>query len=108
MDVDVLVSDALTFGGLLTAYGFADIKQTSGEETFNAMPFLGSGYPLLYVALMTFILIVSSVTMVLAVEAAHRLDKRSYILAITYCCWRIIFCWLSSLGMVSFYSWNSL
>jgi cytochrome c oxidase subunit 3 len=74
-----LVSDALTFGGLLTAYGFARHQSGSwpiGEETFNAMPFLGGGYPLLYVALMTFILIVSSVTMVLAVEAAHRLDKK--------------------------------
>jgi len=74
-----LVSDALTFGGLLTAYGFARHQAEAwpiGEETFNAMPFLGTGYPLLYVALMTFILIVSSVTMVLAVEAAHRLDKK--------------------------------
>jgi cytochrome c oxidase subunit III len=74
-----LVSDALTFGGLLTAYGFARHQADVwpiGEETFNAMPFLGNGYPLLYVALMTFILIISSVTMVLAVEAAHRLDKK--------------------------------
>ena len=74
-----LVSDALTFGGLLTAYGFARHSADSwpiGEETFNAMPFLGNGYPLLYVALMTFILIVSSVTMVLAVEAGHRKDKK--------------------------------
>ena len=77
-----LVSDALTFGGLLTAYGFARHQSPSwpiGEETFNAMPFLGNGYPLLYVALMTFILIVSSVTMVLAVEAGHRLDKKGVI-----------------------------
>jgi len=74
-----LVSDALTFGSLLTAYGFARHSAESwpiGEETFNAMPFLGNGYPLLYVALMTFILIVSSVTMVLAVEAGHRKDKK--------------------------------
>ena len=43
-----LVSDALTFGGLLTAYGFARHQAPSwpiGEETFNAMPFLGNGYP---------------------------------------------------------------
>ncbi len=74
-----LVSDALTFGGLLTAYGFARHSAEAwpiGEQVFNAMPFLGDGYPLLYVALMTFILIVSSVTMVLAVEAGHRLDKK--------------------------------
>lgn len=75
-----LVSDALTFSGLLIAYGFtrhgAQDAWPIGEETFNSMPFLGHGYPLLYVALMTFILIVSSVTMVLAVEAGHRMDRK--------------------------------
>lgn len=78
-----LVSDALTFGGLLVAYGFTRANAQEawpiGEETFNSMPFLGHGYPLLYVALMTFILIVSSVTMVLAVEAGHRMDKRGVV-----------------------------
>ena len=77
-----LVSDALTFGGLLVAYGFFRHKYPDwpvGEKVFNAMPFLGEGYPLLYVALMTFILIISSVTMVLAVEAGHRLDKKGVI-----------------------------
>ncbi len=75
-----LVSDALTFSGLLIAYGFtrhnAQDAWPIGEETFNSLPFLGHGYPLIYVALMTFILIVSSVTMVLAVEAGHRMDKK--------------------------------
>jgi cytochrome c oxidase subunit 3 len=78
-----LVSDALTFGGLLIAYGFtrhdAQDAWPIGEETFNSMPFLGHGYPLLYVALMTFILIISSVTMVLAVEAGHRMDKKGVV-----------------------------
>ncbi|MBI1836152.1 MAG: cytochrome c oxidase subunit 3 [Flavobacteriia bacterium] len=78
-----LVSDALTFGGLLIAYGFTRFNTLDawpiGEETFNSMPFLGHGYPLLYVALMTFILIVSSVTMVLAVEAGHRMDKKGVV-----------------------------
>ena len=78
-----LVSDALTFGGLLVAYGFtrhdAQDAWPIGEETFNSLPFLGHGYPLIYVALMTFILIVSSVTMVLAVEAGHRMDKKGVI-----------------------------
>ena len=77
-----LVSDALTFGGLLCTYGYFRHQYGDwpiGEEVFNAMPFLGSGFPLLYVALMTFILIVSSVTMVLAVEAGHRLDKKAVI-----------------------------
>ncbi len=78
-----LVSDALTFSGLLISYGYVRHTTTEawpiGEETFNSLPFLGHGYPLIYVALMTFILIVSSVTMVLAVEAGHRMDKRGVI-----------------------------
>ncbi|MEX2484802.1 MAG: cytochrome c oxidase subunit 3 [Brumimicrobium sp.] len=78
-----LVSDALTFGGLLVAYGYTrytfDGMWPIGEETFEALPFLGNGFPLAYVALMTFILIVSSVTMVLAVEAGHRMDKKGVI-----------------------------
>ena len=61
-----LVSDALTFGGLLTAYGFVRASSTDawpiGEQVFRALPGLDGEYPLIYVALMTFILIVSSVT----------------------------------------------
>jgi len=77
-----LVSDALTFSGLLIGYGF--IRHTYeawpvGEKVFQTLPFLGDGFPLIYVALMTFILIVSSVTMVLAVEAGHRMDKKGII-----------------------------
>lgn len=75
-----LVSDALTFSGLLVAYGFARHAYTGdwpiGEQVFQSMPFLSGSYPLLYVALMTFLLILSSVTMVLAVEAGHRLDEK--------------------------------
>ena len=86
-----LVSDALTFSGLLIACGFVRAAITDpasgvqtelwpiGEETFNSLPFLGHGYPLVYVALMTFLLIISSVTMVLAVEAGHRMDKKGVI-----------------------------
>ena len=76
-----LVSDALTFGGFLVSYGFArhatvEMAWPIGEETFHSLPFLSGNYPLIYVALMTFILIVSSVTMVLAVEAGHRMDRK--------------------------------
>lgn len=78
-----LVSDALTFSGLLVSYGFTRHDYLGswpiGEETFHSLPFLEGNYPLIYVALMTFILIVSSVTMVLAVEAGHRMDKRGVI-----------------------------
>lgn len=78
-----LVSDALTFGALLVAYGF--IRHASSdpwpvaEQVFQSLPFLSGKYPLIYVALMTFILIVSSVTMVLAVEAGHRMDKKGVV-----------------------------
>ncbi|HEX4886850.1 MAG TPA: cytochrome c oxidase subunit 3 [Luteibaculaceae bacterium] len=78
-----LVSDALTFGGLLVAYGYQRHKFTGewplAEDVFHSLPFVEGHFPLIYVALMTFILIVSSVTMVLAVEAGHRLDKKGII-----------------------------
>lgn len=80
-----LVSDALTFSGLLAAYGFArhslgpGMSWPVGEEVFNSFPGLSGSYPLMYVALMTFILIISSVTMVLAVEAGHRMDKKGVV-----------------------------
>ena len=78
-----LVSDALTFGGLLIAYGFSRHRFTGtwpkGEEVFHSLPFLDGHYPLMYVALMTFLLIISSVTMVLAVEAGHRMDKKGVV-----------------------------
>ncbi len=76
-----LVSDALTFGGFLVALGFAKASADSwpvADEVFYHFPFVDHSFhlPLIYVALMTFILIVSSVTMVLAVEAGHRMDKK--------------------------------
>ena len=62
-----LISDALTFSGLLIALGFAKVVHADewpvGEKVFEALPFLGKGFPLVYVALMTFLLIISSVTM---------------------------------------------
>jgi cytochrome c oxidase subunit 3 len=76
-----LVSDALTFSSLLCAYGFMRHKYT-GEwahpnEVFHHFPFLeGKNLPLAYVGFMTFDLIMSSVTMVLAVEAGHRKAKK--------------------------------
>ena len=86
-----LLSDAFTFSALLITYGlirFAHKSWPAGaevfspeywpipEKVFNAMPFLhGYDLPLVFVGIMTFILIMSSVTMVLAVEAGHRMDK---------------------------------
>ncbi len=86
-----LVSDALTFSGLLVAYGYARHAYTGawpiGEEVFYSLPGLSGHYPLIYVALMTFILIISSVTMVLAVEAGHRKDDKG---VIKWLAWTII------------------
>jgi cytochrome c oxidase subunit 3 len=86
-----LVSDALTFGGLLVAYGFSRASSTDpwpiAEQVFRALPGLDGEYPLIYVALMTFILIISSVTMVLAVEAGHRNDRKS---VLKWMAWTIV------------------
>lgn len=74
-----ILSDALTFSGFLTAYGLMRFKfETTwpvAEEVFTHFPFLQGDHPLLYVALMTFILIMSSVTMVLAVNAGNHNNK---------------------------------
>ena len=75
-----IVSDALTFSGFLAAYGFSRFKFIEtwplADQVFNHFPFLhGQNVPMLYVALMTFILIFSSVTMVLAVDAGHQMKK---------------------------------
>lgn len=76
-----IVSDALTFSGFLSAYGFSRFKFIDSwpiaDEVFNHFPFLhGVDAPMYYVALMTFILIFSSVTMVLAVDAGHQMKKK--------------------------------
>ncbi len=75
-----IVSDALTFSGFLVAYSFSRFKNIDSwpiaDEVFNHFPFLhGVDAPMYYVALMTFILIFSSVTMVLAVDAGHHMKK---------------------------------
>jgi cytochrome c oxidase subunit 3 len=78
-----LMSDALSFTGFLGAYGFYrhdyNAIWPTAENVFTHFPFVHSHQPLLYVALMTFILIMSSVTMVLAVEAGQRMDKNSVV-----------------------------
>src|SRR6187551_3733774 len=88
-----LLSDAFTFSALLITYGL--VRSSHGvytglvkdftfspeywpipEKVFEAVPFFhGLEAPLVFVGIMTFILIMSSVTMVLAVEAGHRMDR---------------------------------
>jgi len=95
-----LLSDAFTFSGLLISYGYIRFKHYANahpdelgegaeyiasvhkwpvpEFVYDAFPFAGHTHlPLVFVGLMTFILILSSVTMVLAVEAGHRMDRKS-------------------------------
>lgn len=90
-----LLSDAFTFSALLITYGLIRYKHPVyegsvenftlshdywpiPEKVFTHFPFLhGVELPLAFVGLMTFILIMSSVTMVLAVEAGHRMDKKN-------------------------------
>ncbi|GGZ28210.1 bb3-type cytochrome oxidase subunit IV [Echinicola pacifica] len=88
-----LLSDIFTFAAFLITYGairvsypgfeghVADFASSNEywpipEMIFNAIPFVhGVHAPLVFVGLMTFILIMSSVFMVLAVEAGHRNDR---------------------------------
>ncbi len=89
-----LLSDGFSFSALLVTYGLIRFSHTAydpeihgafkfsqdywpiPEKVYEAVPFLhGVSLPLVFVGIMTFILIMSSVTMVLAVEAGHRNDK---------------------------------
>jgi cytochrome c oxidase subunit 3 len=75
-----LISDAFTFSSLLIAYGalrhrWTEIWPAPGE-VFTHFPFIHAHVPLAYVGLMTFILIMSSVTMVLAVDAGHSFNRK--------------------------------
>lgn len=80
-----IVSDALTFSGFLAAYGLSRFKFMEtwplADEVFTHFPFMhGVSAPMYYVAFMTFVLIFSSVTMVLAVDAGHQLKKDKVVL----------------------------
>jgi cytochrome c oxidase subunit III len=84
-----LLSDAFTFAGFLIAYGTLRFSMPSWPvpdfvfqtfPTFGIIPdSLAHHMPLMFVSLMTFILIVSSVTMVRAVQEGHRANKRGVV-----------------------------
>src|SRR5690606_37490336 len=78
-----LVSDAFTFSAFLIYYGaqkFAQPSWIDADKVFQSIPGIAdSGQPLVFVGIMTFILIMSSVTMVLAVEAGHRNSKQEVV-----------------------------
>src|SRR5271154_1561281 len=74
-----LMSDAFTFGAFLISYGtirFSSNSWPNPNEVFRSFPIVGEmKIPLACVSLMTFILIMSSVTMVLAVANGHAGNK---------------------------------
>lgn len=76
-----LMSDAFTFGAFLIAYGttrFATNGWPDPNEVFRSYPLAAesANAPLVFVSIMTFILIISSVTMVLAVHEGHNMNRK--------------------------------
>lgn len=75
-----LMSDAFTFGAFLISYGtirFSVNHWADPNQVFNSFPGFGhQNLPLAFVSLMTFILIFSSVTMVLAVHEGHKMNRK--------------------------------
>ncbi len=85
-----LLSDAFTFAGFLIAYGalrFSSATWPIPDVVFSTVPFglekyftfWGGHAPLLFVTFMSFLLIISSVTMVRAVQEGHRENKRGVV-----------------------------
>ena len=86
-----LMSDTFTFGAFLISYGTIRFSQNywpNPNEVFNAFPGAGhTNLPLAFVSLMTFILIMSSVTMVLAVHEGHNNNRKG---VVKWLAWTIV------------------
>jgi cytochrome c oxidase subunit 3 len=77
-----LLSDAFTFAGFLIAYGalrFSSPSWPVPDFVFSTAPFGIHDAPLIFVTIMSFLLIVSSVTMVRAVQEGHRENKNGVV-----------------------------
>jgi cytochrome c oxidase subunit 3 len=98
-----LMSDAFTFGAFLISYGSIRFSQNFWPDpnvVFNAFPGLGhKPLPLAFVSIMTFILIISSVTMVLAVHAGHKGDRKA---VMKWIAWTIV----GGLAFLSCQAWE--
>lgn len=98
-----LMSDAFTFGAFLISYGSIRFSQNFWADpnaVFNAFP--GTGHlnlPLAFVSVMTFILIISSVTMVLAVHAGHNGNRKG---VMKWIAWTIV----GGLAFLSCQAWE--
>ncbi len=105
-----LLSDAFTFAGFLIAYGtlrFSSPTWPVPDVVFSTAPFGIEKYftfwdghaPLLFVTFMSFLLIISSVTMVRAVQEGHRENKRG----VTYWMFLTI---IGGIGFLSCQAWE--
>ncbi len=81
-----LVSDAFTFSALLISYGairFSSPNWADPNHVFDAFPVLTETFgwhaPLGFVSVMTFILILSSVFVVRAVQEGHRMNRKGVV-----------------------------
>lgn len=78
-----LVSDAFTFAALLITYGtirFSSPTWADPNKVFNSFPFMeGYQIPLGFVSVMTFILILSSVFIVRAVQEGHMMNRKGVV-----------------------------
>lgn len=80
-----LISDTFTFAAFLVAYAMQRFRQAdiwpSSNEVFQSVPGItDSGAPLIFVSIMTFILILSSVTMVRAVQEGFMKNRKGVIM----------------------------
>ena len=77
-----LLSDAFTFAGFLIAYGALRFSMPTWpvpDFVFSTAPFGVHDAPLIFVTIMSFLLIISSVTMVRAVQEGHRENKNGVV-----------------------------
>ncbi|MBP9873129.1 MAG: cytochrome c oxidase subunit 3 [Haliscomenobacter sp.] len=97
-----LVSDAFTFAGFLIAYGalrFSSPSWPVPDFVFKTAPFGIDDVPLGFVTIMSFLLIISSVTMVRGVQEGHRENKKGALI------W-VLLTALGGLGFLSCQAWE--
>ena len=97
-----LLSDAFTFAGFLISYGalrFSSPTWPVPDFVFSTAPFGIHHAPLIFVTIMSFLLIVSSVTMVRAVQEGHRENVRGAVF------W-LLMTVLGGLGFLSCQAWE--
>lgn len=97
-----LLSDAFTFSGFLIAYGALRISSPSWpvpDFVFQTFPGGFSGLPLIFVTVMSFLLIVSSVTMVRAVQEGARENRKGVVF------WMILTI-IGGIGFLSCQAWE--